>query len=82
MKYVDNIDEDPLFLNVDSGDYRLKAQSPAKTMGATADRELLEDEVLENEEQELEEKEDYVERSLSVNATGKRSVRWADLKRR
>ena len=32
--YEDNIDEDPLFLDADRGDYRLKFTSPAKRMGA------------------------------------------------
>ena len=31
--YEDNIDADPLFVNVDRGDYRLKPESPAATMG-------------------------------------------------
>ena len=31
--YEDNIDDDPLFVNVDQGDYRLKANSPAAGMG-------------------------------------------------
>ena len=32
--YEDNIDEDPLFVNAESGDFRLKANSPAAAMGA------------------------------------------------
>ena len=31
--YEDNIDADPLFVNVDRGDYRLKPESPAAAMG-------------------------------------------------
>lgn len=31
--YEDNIDEDPLFVDADRGDYRLKRQSPAAEMG-------------------------------------------------
>ena len=31
--YEDNIDEDPLFIDADGGDYRLKRNSPAKNMG-------------------------------------------------
>lgn len=76
--YKDNIDEDPLFVNADSGDYRLRHNSPAITMGATAPREDLEEE----EEQDLEEREDFIEKSLSVNSVGKRIVKWADLKRK
>lgn len=72
--YKDNIDEDPLFVNADSGDYRLRRNSPAEAMGATAPRE--------EEAEEIEEKEDFIEESLSVNALGKRTVKWADLKRR
>ncbi len=32
--YEDNIDEDPLFVDVDRGDYKLKRHSPAENMGA------------------------------------------------
>lgn len=78
INYKDNIDEDPLFVNADSGDYRLRPKSPAKTMGATAIREEQVDEEIED----LEEKEDFIEKSLSVNSAGKRIVQWADLKRR
>ncbi len=76
--YEDNIDEDPLFVNADKGDYRLKPDSPAIDMGATAPREDLEEE----EEQDLEERVDFIEKSLSVNSAGKRIVKWADLKRK
>ena len=76
--YEDNIDEDPLFVNAERGDYRLRRNSPAKTMGATAPRE----EHGEEEIEDIEEKEDFIEESLSVNAAGKRTVKWADLKRR
>ena len=76
--YRDNIDEDPLFVNADSGDFRLRRNSPAIAMGATAPREDLEEEVIEV----IEEKEDFIEKSLSVNAAGKRTVKWADMKRR
>ena len=37
--YEDNIDADPLFVNADSGNFRLKANSPAANMGAYAPRE-------------------------------------------
>lgn len=76
--YADNIDEDPLFVNADSGDYRLRRNSPAESMGATAPREEQVEGVIE----EIEEKEDFIEESLSVNAAGKRIVQWGDLKRR
>lgn len=39
--YEDNIDIDPLFVNVDNGDYRLKPDSPAAAMGAHATIENL-----------------------------------------
>lgn len=74
----DNIDEDPLFVNADIGNYRLRPNSPAITMGATAPREKQEEEEVED----LEEKEDFIEKSLSVNSAGKRIVKWADLKRK
>ena len=76
--YRDNIDEDPLFINADSGDYRLRRNSPAIAMGATAPREVQE----EGEIEDIEEKEDFIEKSLSVNASGKQIVKWADMKRR
>ncbi len=34
--YEDNIDEDPLFIDADRGDYRLKRNSPAAAMGVQA----------------------------------------------
>ncbi len=58
--YEDNIDADPMFFNIDSGNFRLKVNSPASKMGAYAPREG----------------------SLNINLTGKRIVRWADLKRK
>ncbi len=76
--YQDNIDEDPLFVNAETGDYRLRRNSPAKEMGVTAPREEPE----EGEIEEIEEKEDFIEKSLSVNAAGKHIVQWADIKRR
>ena len=78
INYKDNIDEDPLFVNADSGDYRLRRNSPAIAMGATAPREEQEEE----EKEDLEEKEDFIEESLSVNPAVKRIVKWADLKRK
>ena len=77
INYKDNIDEDPLFINADSGDYRLRRNSPAIAMGATAPREEAED-----ERAHIEENEDFIEESLSVNSAGKRIVKWADLKRK
>ncbi len=57
--YENNIDENPLFVDEDSGNFRLKANSPAANMGA------------------------YVrEGSLSVTPSGKRIVKWGDLKRK
>ncbi len=66
----DNIDEDPLFINADRGDYRLRRNSPDIRMGATAPRE-----------NQGEEREDFIEDSLSVSSVGKRIIKWADLKR-
>ena len=39
--YEDNIDEDPLFLDADRGNYRLKDNSPAAAMGAHSIFETL-----------------------------------------
>ena len=39
--YEDNIDKDPLFLDADSGDYRLKFNSPAKGMGADSLQHII-----------------------------------------
>lgn len=36
LTYVDNIDEDPLFIDPDNGDFRLMENSPAFSMGAHA----------------------------------------------
>ena len=75
--YVDNIDEDPLFINAENGDYRLRHASPAKAMGATASREDKQ----EDEEEKVQSDENFIEDSLSVSAVGKRIIKWADLKR-
>ncbi|MYF56349.1 hypothetical protein F4225_11520 [Candidatus Poribacteria bacterium] len=39
--YDDNIDTDPLFVDADRGDYRLKSHSPAINMGANAAKQGL-----------------------------------------
>lgn len=36
LTYVDNIDEDPLFIDPENGDFRLMENSPASSMGAHA----------------------------------------------
>ena len=36
LTYVDNIDEDPLFIDPENGDFRLMENSPAAAMGANA----------------------------------------------
>ena len=79
--YIDNIDEDPLFINADAGDFTLQPNSPAAGMGKRdeADQEENEQEEVEQEQNDQEqEKED----PLSVNHHGKQLAKWADLKRR
>ena len=73
--YVDNIDEDPLFVNAENGNYTLKHASPAIEMGATASREE------EDQEANDQGEENFIEESLSVSSIGKRIIKWADLKR-
>ncbi|MYF99283.1 hypothetical protein F4212_09145 [Candidatus Poribacteria bacterium] len=75
--YKDNIDEDPLFVNAENGNYTLRHASPAKAMGATASREDKQ----EDEEEKVQSDENFIEDSLSVSAVGKRIIKWADLKR-
>ena len=36
LTYMDNIDEDPLFIDPENGDFRIMENSPAATMGANA----------------------------------------------
>ena len=81
LTYEDNIDEDPLFVNPDAGDFTLQPNSPAEGMGKRDEADQEEDE-LEEVEQEQNEQEQEKEEPLSVSHYGKRLVRWADLKRR
>ncbi len=73
--YKDSIDEDPLFVNAENGNYTLKHASPAIEMGATASREE------EDQEANDQGEENFIEDSLSVSSIGKRIIKWADLKR-
>ncbi len=81
LTYEDNIDEDPLFVNVEAGDFTLQPNSPAEGMGKRDESEQ-EQEEQEEVEQEVVEQEQKKEDPLSVSHHGKRFVRWADLKRR
>ncbi len=66
LVYVDNIDEDPLFVNADAGNFTLQPNSPAEGMGVRGETAGQEE----------------VEQEVSVSHRGKQLVRWADLKRR
>ncbi|MCG9126609.1 right-handed parallel beta-helix repeat-containing protein, partial [Candidatus Poribacteria bacterium] len=81
LTYQDNIDEDPLFVNADAGDFTLQENSPAEGMGVRNEAGQVEDEQ-EVVEQEQNGQEQEKEDPLSVSQHGKRWVRWADLKRR
>ncbi len=64
---VENIiEEDPLFVDADNGDYKLSPESPAMSMGAFAVDEKIND----------------IDGPLSVVPRGKQLVTWADIKRR
>ena len=71
--YEDNIEVDPLFVNPDSGDYRLQPNSPAIGMGHTAKLKID----VEEDEQEPEQAE---EKPLNVTSVGKLVVKWGVLK--
>ncbi len=75
--YEDNIDEDPLFVNVDAGDFTLQPNSPAEGMGV---RDPEDQEPIEQEQNNQPKNKE--EDSLSVSHHGKRVVLWADLKRK
>ena len=60
------IEENPLFVDADNGDYKLSPESPAISMGAFA----------------VDEKTNDINGSLSVVPRGKQLTMWVDIKRR
>ena len=86
LSYEDNIDEDPLFVNANAGDFTLQPNSPVQGMGRRDEADQVEDDQEEAEqevvEQEQNEQEGKEEDPLSVSHHGKRLVKWADLKRK
>ncbi len=89
--YEDNIDEDPLFVNADAGDFTLQDNSPAENMGVrklSDQNETIEEDPFVDQGQTTEEDiltdqdKTKEEDPLAVSHHGKRIVSWANLKRR